>query len=73
MVEADWSELWQRAVATLGSTSVGIQWLESIPVNPSWTIKSFSRGDTIPEPFASYIRDHHPELIPYFRLVLQPD
>jgi hypothetical protein len=66
LVAADWTELWEKAIATLGSTSIAMRWLKAAPMNPSWTIGSYAKGDRIPEPFASFLEAKYPALARLF-------
>jgi hypothetical protein len=62
LVQAEWGESWKKALISLGSTALGMRWLDAVPANEGWTIKSFARGDVVPEPFAGWIRENRPDL-----------
>lgn len=70
LIQTDWTELWRKALATIGSTAVGIRWIAATPSSPSWTVASFATGEEIPEPFADFLRIKYPQLAE--RFVLPP-
>jgi PLAT/LH2 domain len=72
LVAADWTELWEKAIATLGSTSIAVRWLQMVPMNPSWTVGSYAPGDRVPEPFAGFLRERYPDLARLFVCTREP-
>lgn len=72
IVETDWTEVWDMAVVSLGMTSLAMRWLTTVPANPSWSVRSFAKGDFVPEPFAGYLRRSRPDLVPVFTFPESP-
>lgn len=67
-VMVDWTELWVKQLASLGSTTLALRSLSAIPSNPSWTLASYAKGENVPEPYASWLRQHRPDLVSQFVL-----
>lgn len=67
LIETDWREPWLQAVGKIGSVSMGIRWLQTMPT-ASWTVGSYAKGSVVPEPFASWLRTNYPSVAPLFKL-----
>ena len=72
IVQIDWIELTTRVLMNIGSTSLAVRWLQVRPSNPSWTVKSYAKGDPIDGKFAKYIQETCPDLASIFTLQVPP-
>ncbi|MGY1711808.1 PLAT/LH2 domain-containing protein [Geodermatophilus sp. SYSU D00758] len=61
-----WTADWALSLARLGVTTFGARWLDRAP-QPSWELGTFSEGELLREPFATYVRDNLPHLAPRFQ------
>lgn len=67
LVMVEWTEPYTAMVARLGSTSLGMKSLDTLPSPAGWTLKSLSVGDEIGAPFAAWLQANRPDLLAKLR------